>query len=80
MQRFFEGEMWDVVTYYCHNRGCNWYNSGWLVSSNEQGIVYERSQGPRGQDKTFTPLSKEALSRGRAEIEEVMGQDAEEDR
>jgi hypothetical protein len=77
-RNFFEGEWWDVVTYYCHNRGCRWYNSGWLVSSNERGEVYERSQGTRGQDKTFNPLSKSALERGRAQIEEVIQADAEE--
>lgn len=78
-RRFFEGEWWDVGAYYCVNEDCNWFNTGWAVSSNEQGIVYERPQGERGQDKTFNKMSRAQLAHGRAQVEEVLGRDAEEE-
>jgi hypothetical protein len=79
-RKFFEGEWWDVAVYECANQRCTWFDQpGWLVSSNERGEVYERDQGPRGQDKTFTPMSPGALSRGRMDVEEVAGKDVEAD-
>jgi hypothetical protein len=72
-----DGQEWDVTSYHCDNEDCSWYNTGWVVSSDKNGHVYERPRGERGMDKTFEPLSKEALFRGRAEVEEVIGRDAE---
>lgn len=75
----FEGKMWDVCVYICVNEGCNWFNTGWVVQSDDRGVVYERPQGPRGQDKQFNKLSRGQMAAGRAMVEEVIGRDAEEE-
>lgn len=72
-----QGVEWDVSEYHCDTEGCAWEGTGWVVQSDKNGIVYERPRGERGMDKTFEPLSKEALFRGRAEVEEVVGHDME---
>jgi hypothetical protein len=71
------GKKWDVVTYECDNEKCVWFGTGWPVSSDERGVVYQRPQGPRGQDKTFEPMSQDQLAYGRRVIEDVIKQDSE---
>lgn len=78
-RHYIDREWWDVYVYICTNDGCVWYNTGWLVSSNERGVVYQRNQGTRGQDKTFVGLSNEQLSYGQRMIEDLVQRDLRDD-
>lgn len=69
------GELCDVAVYHCTNDGCSWYNTGWLVQSDERGQVYERDQGTRGQDKTFQPMSRDQQAAGQRAVEDLLGRD-----
>lgn len=74
-RHYIDGEYWDVYVYICPNRSCVWYNTGWIVSSNERGIVYQRKQGERGQDKTFFRLTPDQMAVGRRMVEDLQGRD-----
>jgi hypothetical protein len=74
-KHFIDHEWWDVYAYICPNDKCVWYNTGWLVSSNERGIVYQRPQGERGIDKTFKKFSPDQMAMGRRMVEDVKQQD-----
>lgn len=74
-----DNEWWDVVVYYCLNDVCPWFNTGWLVSSNERGEVFERQQGARGHDRTFERMSPDALARGRRMVEDLKNMDLRDD-
>jgi hypothetical protein len=71
------GKRWDVVIYSCTNEQCNWFETGWPVSSDDRGVVFQREQGTRGQDKTFEPMSSDALAYGRRVLEDAINDDAE---
>lgn len=62
----------DVVVYICDTEICTWYNTGWVVQSDKNGNVYERNHGPRGIDKQFPAMTPDQLSRGRAEVEDII--------
>lgn len=68
-------EWWDVYALLCVNSSCVWFNTGWLVSSNDRGIVYQRTQGERGIDKTFRKLSPDQIAMGRRMVEDLKQQD-----
>jgi len=74
-QHYIDREWWDVYVYICGNSLCRWYNTGWAVSSNERGVVYQRPQGERGIDKTFQKLSPDQLAHGRRMVEDVEQRD-----
>lgn len=78
-RQYIDREWWDVVVYQCTNENCRWYNTGWLVSSNDRGLVYQRNQGERGQDKTFSKMSPDQLARGQRMVEDLMQRDLRED-
>lgn len=69
------GEPCDIATYHCVTEACSWYGTGWAVQSDSRGMVYQRDQGTRGQDKTFNPLSREAMARGQRQVEDLMQRD-----
>src|SRR5262245_50482361 len=70
-----DGELCDVAVYHCVNPDCTWFNTGWVVQSNDRGEVYERDQGPRGQDKTFRAMSPDQLAYGRRMMEDIARRD-----
>lgn len=74
-RHYIDRQYWDVLVYQCTNTICPWYNTGWVVSSNERGIVYQRAQGPRGIDKQFTKLSPDQMAMGRRLVEDIQKQD-----
>lgn len=79
-----DGQKWDLATYYCPNEeGCRWakQGSGWLVQSDKEGNVWERSRGERGMDKTFEKrtISPDRLSFGRRVIEDIKQKDLRDD-
>ena len=78
-RHYIDHEWWDVYAYQCTNDNCSWFNTGWIVSSNERGVVYQREQGMRGQDKTFLKLSPDQLAAGQRMIEDVVRRDLRED-
>ncbi len=65
----------DLAVYECRNELCLDYQWRWIVQSDEEGNVPERDHGPRGVDKDFPRLSSEALSKGRAVVEEAIGKE-----
>jgi hypothetical protein len=78
-RHFIENEWWDVYVYTCPNQVCPWWNTGWIVSSNERGIVYERPVGERGMPKSFPKLSKDQLAYGQRLVEDVVKKDLRDD-
>lgn len=64
-----------VYTFHCQTELCPWYQTGWAVQTDERGNVFEREQGPRGQDKTFKKMSRDAIARGRRQVEDLLGED-----
>lgn len=72
------GVDWDVVAYICDNELCIWLNTGWLVQSDKNGIVYQRDQGERGQDKQFERMSPDLKAAGRRYLEDIVRRDLEE--
>lgn len=68
---------WDVTTYICDNEICPWYNTGWVVQSDKNGVVYERDIGERGMDKDFPKLSPDVKSVGRMYLEDIVRRDLE---
>lgn len=78
-KHYIDREWWDVYVYICTNELCRWYNTGWIVSSNERGVVYQRPSGPRGQDKTFLKLSPDQMAVGRRIVEDLKQRDMREE-
>lgn len=64
-----------LYTYTCETEVCPWFETGWAVQIDADGNVYERPRGERGMDKTFQPLSDDAMSRGMRAIEDMKGRD-----
>lgn len=66
-----------LYTVKCLNEGCRWFNTGWAVQVDGEGMVFERNRGPRGMDKSFPVMSPDQLAHGRAQVEDVLKRDAE---
>lgn len=65
------GKPCDIATYNCVTELCRWFGTGWVVQSDARGEIFERNQGPRGQDKTFPLLTPDQLARGRMAVEQA---------
>lgn len=64
----------EVYTTKCMTEGCRWYGTGRIIQL-DNGIVFERQQGPRGQDKTFKPLTNDQLAVGQRMVEDAVQRD-----
>lgn len=58
----------------CMTELCTWFGTGRAITVNN-GIVFERNQGPRGQDKQFPTLSPDELAHGQRMVEDAVNRD-----
>jgi len=64
----------EVYTTKCMTEGCRWYGTGRIIQL-DNGIVFERQQGERGQDKGFKTLTPDQLAMGQRMVEDAVQRD-----
>jgi hypothetical protein len=58
----------------CLTEGCEWFRTGRIIQT-DNGTVYERAQGERGQSKSFPVLSPSELAAGQRMVEDAVNAD-----
>lgn len=63
--------------YICDNNLCIWgiELSGWAVSTDKRGAVYQQDSGDRGHEKAFPTMSQDMISMGQRFAEDAAGKD-----
>lgn len=64
----------EVYVAICRTAMCSWFGTGRAIQL-DNGIVFERQHGPRGQDKSFPVLTNDQLSAGQRMVEDAVNRD-----
>jgi hypothetical protein len=75
-----DGSPGILMAYVCDTTDCEWEGTGRAIHTDMRGNVFQRNMGERGMDKDWPKLTPDALFRGKAALEEVLGQRIEDDK